>query len=142
MLFIENKYTSWYFTLIANISKLNRNKNTGQYYERHHIIPKSLGGSNASENLVLLSAREHFIAHLLLSEMCICQSHSRKMKFALQKMMNNPQCPHAFTSSQYELARIKNLKGLIGRKFTDEHKLKISLSNLGQTRSDATKMRR
>ena len=40
-------------------------KPTG-YSERHHIIPLSLGGTNAPENLVYLSARAHFIAHWLL----------------------------------------------------------------------------
>ena len=36
------------------------------YYERHHIIPKSLGGPNTKSNLVKLVPRQHYIAHLLL----------------------------------------------------------------------------
>ena len=36
------------------------------YSERHHIIPVSLGGTNSYDNIVTLSAREHFICHLLL----------------------------------------------------------------------------
>lgn len=36
------------------------------YKERHHIIPKCMGGTNDKENLVLLTAREHFICHWLL----------------------------------------------------------------------------
>ncbi len=36
------------------------------YFEKHHILPKSLGGGDEPYNLVLLTAREHFIAHLLL----------------------------------------------------------------------------
>lgn len=36
------------------------------YTETHHILPRSLGGSNSAENLVKLSAREHFICHYLL----------------------------------------------------------------------------
>lgn len=36
------------------------------YTEKHHIVPRCLGGSDNSENLVILSAREHFICHLLL----------------------------------------------------------------------------
>ena len=39
------------------------------YGENHHIIPRSLGGSDDNENLVRLSAREHFICHMLLAEM-------------------------------------------------------------------------
>jgi hypothetical protein len=34
--------------------------------ERHHVIPKCMGGSNREENLVYLTAKEHFIAHKLL----------------------------------------------------------------------------
>lgn len=37
------------------------------YCERHHIIPKSEGGSDDDTNLVNLTAREHYLAHLLLA---------------------------------------------------------------------------
>lgn len=39
------------------------------YTERHHIIPRCLGGTDNKDNLVKLSAREHFICHLLLTKM-------------------------------------------------------------------------
>jgi hypothetical protein len=38
------------------------------YVERHHILPKALGGSDDSSNLVALTAREHFLAHVLLAK--------------------------------------------------------------------------
>lgn len=38
----------------------------GEYFETHHKIPVSLGGSDEESNLVNLTAREHYIAHLLL----------------------------------------------------------------------------
>lgn len=38
----------------------------GIYYEKHHIIMKSMGGTNKQGNLVFLTAREHFLAHWLL----------------------------------------------------------------------------
>ena len=38
------------------------------YTENHHIIPKCIGGNNSEENLVRLTAREHFIVHKLLAE--------------------------------------------------------------------------
>jgi len=40
-----------------------------EYGELHHIIPRSLGGTDESDNLIRLSAREHFICHALLAEM-------------------------------------------------------------------------
>jgi hypothetical protein len=36
------------------------------YFETHHIIPRCLGGSDDPKNLINLTAREHFIAHLCL----------------------------------------------------------------------------
>ncbi len=39
------------------------------YSERHHILPVALGGTNDANNLVRLSAREHFVAHLLLARL-------------------------------------------------------------------------
>jgi hypothetical protein len=46
------------------------------YCEKHHIIPKFMGGDNSKENLVYLTAREHYIAHKLL--MKICEKHSSR----------------------------------------------------------------
>lgn len=36
------------------------------YTERHHIIPKCMGGSDDPENIAILTAEEHYLAHLLL----------------------------------------------------------------------------
>lgn len=67
-----------------------------EYHERHHIIPKSIGGSDNGENLVLMTARQHYIAHMLLVK--IAESHNdlaeyRKMLYAFNGMkwgrMNN-----------------------------------------------------
>ena len=38
------------------------------YVERHHILPRALGGTDDSSNLVALTAREHFLAHMLLAK--------------------------------------------------------------------------
>lgn len=45
---------------------LNRNIDTNEYYEKHHIIPKCMDGIDDSSNIVQLTAREHYIAHGLL----------------------------------------------------------------------------
>ena len=57
----------WHYNkLIETRKSLNRSKIDGNYYELHHIVLKSMGGSNNKENLILLTAREHFVAHWLL----------------------------------------------------------------------------
>jgi len=67
-MFKDNKYKRWYFDIVAKAQASNRKKKAGKYFERHHIIPKSFGGDNSKENLVLLTAREHFICHWLLTK--------------------------------------------------------------------------
>jgi hypothetical protein len=57
-------YTKIYNQLIERAK--NRKPERDGYYERHHIIPKCMGGSNDKDNLVKLTYREHFIAHWLL----------------------------------------------------------------------------
>ena len=60
-------YLNHYNLLILSKKFLGRNKNNSEiYYENHHIVPKWLGGDNSKNNLVLLTAREHYVAHLLL----------------------------------------------------------------------------
>jgi 5-methylcytosine-specific restriction endonuclease McrA len=82
-LFLQNKYHRWYCSIITRAS--NRMLSVGMYVERHHVIPKSLGGDNTRENLVSLTAREHFICHWLLTKMTNGRSKS-KMWLALLKM--------------------------------------------------------
>jgi hypothetical protein len=55
--------------------------------EVHHILPKSLGGSNKKDNLVSLTPREHFICHLLLSKM-YTGKEKQKMVYALWAIVN------------------------------------------------------
>ena len=103
MIFIENKYTTIYYTIV-NRAKL---RNLEGYCEKHHIIPKSLGGSNAKDNLVKLTAKEHFICHLLLTRMTISVSKS-KMVQALCMMMDmhsGNQSRYIPSSTLYEQAR-------------------------------------
>jgi hypothetical protein len=44
---------------------LNRDSLIG-YHEQHHIVPRCLGGTDDPENLVSLTGREHYLAHMLL----------------------------------------------------------------------------
>jgi hypothetical protein len=81
----KSKYSKWYYELV--FSRQNRLQLKTEYYEKHHILPKSLGGNNNKENLVFLTAREHYLAHLLLVKMTTGNAKS-KMAFALRCMTN------------------------------------------------------
>lgn len=43
-----------------------RNRVLSSYKERHHIVPRCMGGTDEISNLVDLTAEEHFVAHQLL----------------------------------------------------------------------------
>lgn len=55
-----------------------RFKGDGTYYESHHIKPHSLGGSDEDKNLVLLTAKEHYLCHWLLVKRYDVDSVERK----------------------------------------------------------------
>lgn len=78
-------YQKIYNQIIERAKSLDRKKTrTGVYYESHHIIPKCLGGNNDKDNLVLLTAREHFICHRLLCEM---YPDNKKIWYAMDGML-------------------------------------------------------
>lgn len=58
-----------YARLYKQIIDNRLNTPYGGYTEKHHIIPVCLGGTNSKDNLVRLTAREHFICHWILVKM-------------------------------------------------------------------------
>ena len=84
-------YKLIYENLIAKAKVQQRIKSKECYYEVHHIKPRSLGGAGKNHqwqthpNLVLLTAKEHFIAHLLL---CEIYPENQKLKKALWALVN------------------------------------------------------
>jgi hypothetical protein len=90
-MYLDNKYTRKYYSLISKAQ--SRNFKTRKeavsvlgYVESHHITPKSLGGDNSKTNLVYLTAREHFVAHWLLTKMMGTRENHHKMVNAFWAM--------------------------------------------------------
>jgi HNH endonuclease len=75
--------------------------------ERHHIIPRSCGGSNDLDNLVYLTAREHFICHRLLVKIYKDDLiFKKKMIYALWWMCKTSRQKNVIVSSRiYEQTR-------------------------------------
>jgi hypothetical protein len=91
-MFLKNKYTTWYYSIIERaisqeIKKLSKDDPSYVYYESHHNLPKSLFPEFKKEkwNIVLLTASEHFRCHQLLIEMTQGK-HKSKMVCALWNM--------------------------------------------------------
>lgn len=95
--FVENKYFRWYLAITAS-------SDSGCYVERHHIIPKSFGGTNEKSNLVKLSFRKHFLAHWLLTKCTVGQDRMR-MLYALNLMTKHTTNNRIVSSWQYALGK-------------------------------------
>lgn len=55
-----------YFRIYQQLIDFRKANPATGYTENHHILPRSMGGNNDESNLVKLTGREHWIAHLLL----------------------------------------------------------------------------
>jgi hypothetical protein len=104
---LTNKYSKTYFAITSNAKQ----RITEGYTELHHIIPQSMGGSNDKDNLVELTAREHFICHWLLIKMTEGKDRS-KMLYALNGMKAENRYQQRYntkiTARVYETYRIEH----------------------------------
>lgn len=93
----QNKYLKWYRNIILN--RLTNPVETSVYSEKHHILPKSLGGTNNIDNIIILTAKEHYITHLLLIKfvtgnsyykmLCAFNSMNMKSKYTIDRYQNS-----------------------------------------------------
>lgn len=110
-------------TIISRALSENRSKKDN-YFEEHHILPKSLGGSNKKSNLVLLTTKEHFIVHRLLVEMY------PKGSYEWQKMVY---AASFFLASSKHHSRVQ-----VSGKFYEQIKKTLSEIKSGIPRSEET----
>jgi hypothetical protein len=113
---------------LKNRKKFKKNDADYIYYEKHHILPKCLGGSNDKENLILLTAREHYICHKLLTYI---YSKNKKIECAFYYMTFNKRYDKYVSSKDYAYA--KELRANIP--MLEETKNKIGESNKGKKRT-------
>lgn len=114
----------------ALIAKAQSRPKPSGYVERHHVVPRSLGGSDAPDNLVWLTAREHFVAHVLLAKM-----HGGSQWFAV--MMFAAGEKRTVNSRLYEAAKKHHAEWMAenysGRKLPEAHRAAISSGMKGNT---------
>lgn len=144
-MFKENKYSRCYYSII------NRAKSRvlEGYVETHHIIPRSLGGTDELTNLIRLTAREHYICHLLLPKMTTGTSYQKMMYTYIimsgRKLYNSKK--YNFYKTEYSKINSElrsgegngmfgaNRKGekntFFGKKHSEETKRKISEKKKG-----------
>ena len=132
----EGKYAHVYMNLMERA----KTRVPSGYTERHHIIPRSFGGSNSKENIVRLTAREHFIAHLLLTKITTGEN-LRKMQFALAYMLSGQARYVPSSSKIFAIAKEARIKAQTGKKASLETRAKMSRSATGRKNSEESKIK-
>ena len=106
------------------------------YFERHHVVPKSMGGTNNNSNIVKLTAREHYIIHWLLFKMY----RSKEMCFAWYRMTHCKKGVDRYKSRTFEYAkkhRAKHVsKMFTGKVFSESQIEKMRKAKEGKTYKD------
>jgi len=144
-MFLNNKYTKHYNSIIERAKSRILPEET--YTENHHIIPKSIGGLNSKDNVVSLTAREHRLAHILLTKMLADPKHINKMWYAawlILRVENSSQIRHISKGKFYEIAKINFSKQMSvkhkGKTVSKETRRKMSESRKGKTSPNKGKL--
>lgn len=137
--FNKSKYTIWYYRIIENAKSKSRQKNGDVYFESHHINPKAMGGSDRKSNKVLLTFKEHYVVHLLLTKMVDDPTFKRKMHYAFyclswktknhNRKLNRVQMLKCMESNRIA-ASLRNQFG------SNNHMFGLSAWNSGLTKQD------
>jgi hypothetical protein len=137
-----NKYKKWYNQIVANGKKTKQPN-----HERHHILPRSLGGSDNESNLVYITAREHFICHWLLIKIYKEGEEHWKMLNALRMMRVENKTQERYNTKitsrvyaklkeEYTKLQSERFSGennpFFGKSHTEESKQIISEANTGE----------
>lgn len=147
-----NKYSNWYNDIINRA----KTRTLDGYKERHHIVPRSLGGDDSKENMVDLTAREHFICHWLLVKMHSGIARGKMINAIVMMKAAADHQDRYFNSRVYEKLReeyrqyisnmnkgrvqplhekIKQIEAMTGRKrkpFNQEWLERLAASNRGE----------
>lgn len=109
------------------------------YTEKHHVFPKSIFGNN--NRIVVLTAREHYIAHALLEKIYIKRyglknKKTFKMIFAYNMMSNVGQYKNSSLYETFKTRFVKNNLGenhpMYGKRHSEKSRMKMSKSHKGK----------
>jgi hypothetical protein len=119
---------------------------TTEYIEKHHIIPKCIGGNDKKENISQLTAKEHRLVHLLLPKMVGDINHRKKLWYAawmILRTKNQYQPRNISKGTFYQIAKIKVAEQMSilhkGKIVSLETRKKMSEARKGKTLSEETK---
>lgn len=119
-------YTKHYNLLVERA----RTRKLDSYVEKHHVLPRCLDGDDSAENIVELTAEEHFLAHELLVKI---YPGVKGLLYALVVMSEKNKFS---TNKLYGWIRKLNNEYRIGVRHSEETKKKMSDAHKGKKRED------
>ena len=125
-------YQKIYDAIIYRAKNTTRYKHS--YYEKHHVLPCCMGGRNGET--ILLTAREHFICHLLLPEIYPNNPEHGKLVYALWCMITRcttKQQRYKITARTYSRLRTEFSRSRIGHAVSIETRKKMHDARVGTT---------
>jgi hypothetical protein len=155
-----------------NRIKLKKHQHGYVYYEKHHIIPKCMNGTNNINNLVLLTAREHYVCHKLLiyiypnnrglilaikrfihsKKLQLYKISSRDYETMKKSLKDNPPKSHYQSwlekfgkeeaDKRHKEEKEKIKKTMTGVKYSEERRKKSAKGHVGIKQSEETKLKR
>lgn len=136
-----------YYTICAN--RYLHPLAEGEYGEVHHILPRSIGGMDISQNLVKLTPEEHYRCHELLPFIYTKGKAHRAMVNAWWLLAHDKRRKVAISQERYGVLKREHAKMMsermtgnhinAGKPKSEETKRKISASLKGKPLSEETK---
>jgi hypothetical protein len=113
------------------------------YVEKHHIVPRCLGGTDSKENIVNLYPEEHYLAHLLL---CKLNDGNSKLLYAAMNMTSGAMINNGKRNNKaYGWLRRQYAESMSGdnnpNRRNPEIQKKAGLKRVGQKRTEETRAR-
>ena len=132
-----------YQKIYNNLINRSKDRSTKGYVEKHHIIPRCLGGTDSKENIVNLYPEEHYLAHLLL---CKLNKNNSKLLYAAMNMTSGSMINNGKRNNKaYGWLRRQYAKAMSGDNNPSRQNPNLqkeaSKKRIGQTRSKETKLR-
>jgi hypothetical protein len=128
-----------------------KNQSIDGYSEKHHIVPRSMGGGDEPSNIIVLTLRQHYVAHWMLWKV-----YGGKMAVAFDYMNGIKKYGYRLTGRTIKLlsedvskrrserpvsdaTKDKQRQAKLGRKLSAEHIEKVRQASIGRTYSEETK---